>query len=76
MKMMGLWPHTFTIYGPGLILLGLVFMLPFQCWRAIKLFNNLPMLMDNLSDIGLDILLYIKLLVMWSQRRFDEYYLL
>ncbi|NP_001177506.1 odorant receptor 66 [Nasonia vitripennis] len=69
LKVAGFWPYDFNMLGPVAITSMLVTTLPFQCWNAFALTENLVVLMDSLSDIFTEVLIYIKIFILWNHRR-------
>lgn len=70
LRINGLWSEKTTILGPIYTASGMVLILPFQFWNVIKSIDNPVLLMDSLSDVLTEIVLYVKLIIMWFNRRF------
>ncbi|NP_001177509.1 odorant receptor 69 isoform X1 [Nasonia vitripennis] len=70
LRINGLWPGENNILGSIVTASGMVLILPFQVWDAIKTIDNPILLMDSLSDIMTEIALYAKLIIMWFNRRY------
>ena len=70
LKIAGLWPNQFNIIGPICMASAAVTLIPFQCWDALRTIENPVLFFDNLCDIMSEILLYIKITIMWINRRY------
>ena len=76
LKVAGLWPNYFNILGPVVMTLVVFGILPFQLWDAVNLLDKPTVLMDSLSNVIPEIIIYTKLFILWSNRRFDKYLVL
>lgn len=66
----GVWPYSLNIFGPLVLLTTLLTTLPFQMWKAFLLLDNPVLLMDSLSDILAEILIFMKLFAIWMSKRY------
>ncbi|NP_001177508.1 odorant receptor 68 [Nasonia vitripennis] len=64
LKLAGLWPDQSNILGSIVMGSALVTMIPFQVWDTINVSDNLVMVMDNLSNILSEVLLYTNFIVL------------
>ncbi|XP_031781938.1 odorant receptor 67 isoform X1 [Nasonia vitripennis] len=68
LKLSGFWPFEFNIIGSLALISTLVTTLPFQCWQAFNFTNDFVLLMDSLSDILAEVLIFLKLFAMWKSK--------
>ncbi|XP_058805759.1 odorant receptor 13a-like [Phymastichus coffea] len=69
LKLLGLWPYNFNIFGPLILASSIVTTLPFQLWYALISSENPVMLMDGLSDMFAQTIILIKIFIMWKNKR-------
>ena len=69
LRIVGLWPYKFNILGPVTLILATLVILPFQCWHALNSTNDIVLLMDELSDTITEVLILIKIIIIWKNRR-------
>lgn len=71
LKLCGIWPFgKYRLIGPSILLAAFVIIVPGQCWEVTYLMEDPLVLMDTMSDIIAEILVYVKLIIMWSNKRF------
>ncbi|XP_058805761.1 uncharacterized protein LOC131672514 [Phymastichus coffea] len=68
LKISGLWPDYFNIFGVIFIMSGLFTLIPFQVWDIFKEFNNTFIILDDLSHLIGEIMLYSKFLIIWYHK--------
>ena len=73
LKVVGIWPYSLNYIGPLALLSTLVTTLPSQCFNAMRLMDEPMLLMDSLSDILAEVLIFFKLFAIWSAKRFEKF---
>ncbi|XP_058805763.1 uncharacterized protein LOC131672515 [Phymastichus coffea] len=69
LKVSGLWPDYFNILGVIIVMSALFTLIPFQLLDVWKEYDNIFIVMDDLSQISAEVLLYFKFLIIFWHRR-------
>ncbi|KAJ8679626.1 hypothetical protein QAD02_015413 [Eretmocerus hayati] len=69
LKILGFWHKGSNSLGPAIMMSTLITTFPFQCWKAYSMLNNPLLLMDILSDILAELLIFIKFFAMWAKKK-------
>lgn len=72
LKVAGIWPYGQNYIRQFILLSAIITTLPFQCWNTLSLTNDPMLLMDSLSDIITEILIFIKFFFMWINRKLES----
>jgi hypothetical protein len=68
-KVCGFLPGKFNYIFKISYFSALITTVPFQFWRAYMLINNRPILISHLFTVIIVILMYLKFLILWINRR-------
>lgn len=69
LNILGFWPNNPNPIPQILLCATLVIICPFQLQDIYRTFDNVPLLMDVFRDFSTFLLLIIKFLIMWYNKR-------
>jgi hypothetical protein len=70
LKFFGFLPWKFSFIGKATLWSSLITTLPFQYWKACELTDNKTLYMLNLTNLLLEIMVFVKFFILWWKRRF------